>query len=183
MEDSKLKEALEAEKKAKEEAEKAKEKLEELQKAADELKKAADEIRKAAEEEVRKAREELERAQADLEKMRAELEQAKKDAAAKEQPSVSVGRVTLKKVAKSGKGAITVTWKKVSGAEGYQIQCAGNRKFKKAVNKETARKNKIKVKKLRSGRRYYVRVRAYKKAADGTKIYGKYSRLKKITVK
>ena len=171
------------EQKAKEEAEKAKEKLEELQKAADELKKAADEIRKAAEEEVRKAREELERAQADLEKMRAELEQAKKDAAAKEQPSVSVGRVTLKKVAKSGKGAITVTWKKVSGAEGYQIQCAGNRKFKKAVNKETARKNKIKVKKLRSGRRYYVRVRAYKKAADGTKIYGKYSRLKKITVK
>lgn len=183
VEDSKLKEALEAEKKAKEEAEKAKEKLEELQKAADELKKAADEIRKAAEEEVRKAREELERAQADLEKMRAELEQAKKDAAAKEQPSVSVGRVTLKKVAKSGKGAITVTWKKVSGAEGYQIQCAGNRKFKKAVNKETARKNKIKVKKLRSGKRYYVRVRAYKKAADGTKIYGKYSRLKKITVK
>ena len=37
-------------------------------------------------------------------------------------------------------------------------------------------------KKLKKGKTYYVRVRAYKKDSTGRKVYGKYSTVKKIKI-
>jgi uncharacterized repeat protein (TIGR02543 family) len=86
-------------------------------------------------------------------------------------------KVTWKKsIAKKGK-RIQLRWKKVKGADGYQITIAGSRAFKKAKNTNTAT-NKIILKKKKAAQ--YVRIRAYKKDATGKKVYGAYSRVKKV---
>lgn len=83
---------------------------------------------------------------------------------------------------KSVKGKkLKVTWKKDTQANGYQLQVATNKKFTK--NKKSFYVNKSKVtnktvKKLKKGKKYYVRVRAFKKV-NGNKVYGKWSAVKK----
>lgn len=96
-------------------------------------------------------------------------------------------KVGIKKPA-SAKKAITVKWKKVSAVDqqnisGLQIQIATNKKFKNAktykVGKALASK---KIKKLKSKKTYYVRIRAYRK--DGNMIHvSKWSAVKKIKTK
>jgi hypothetical protein len=84
--------------------------------------------------------------------------------------------------AKNIKGAkIILKWKKVAGANGYQLQYATNKKFKAKKTKLTA-KMKYTVKKLKKKKTYYVRVRAYTVSA-GKKLYGKWSSVKKIKIK
>lgn len=84
--------------------------------------------------------------------------------------------------AKNVKGKkIKVTFKKVSKATGYQIVYATNSKFTKAVKIKT-KKNTYTLKKLKKGKTYYIRVRAYRKV-NGKVYYGKYSATKKIKVK
>jgi uncharacterized repeat protein (TIGR02543 family) len=86
-------------------------------------------------------------------------------------------KVTWKKsIAKKGK-RIQLRWKKVKGADGYQLTIAGSRAFKKAKNRNTAT-NKIILKKKKAAQ--YVKIRAYKKDATGKKVYGAYSRVKKV---
>lgn len=53
-----------------------------------------------------------------------------------------------------------LTWKKASGASGYQIQASTKKSFKGA-KKKTVKKNQYKVSKLKPGKKSYVRVRAY----------------------
>lgn len=84
---------------------------------------------------------------------------------------------------KKGKKSMKVTWKKVSGAAGYEIQYSTNSKFKK--KNKTVKINKGKttsktIKKLKSKKTYYVRIRAFKKV-NGKKVYSAYT--KKIRVK
>ncbi len=93
-------------------------------------------------------------------------------------------KVTGVKV-KGKKKAIAVSWKKVSNANGYQILCAKDAKFKKGkktVTVKTKKTTKKTVKKLKSGKKYYVKVRAYKKVS-GDKVYGAYSKVKKVKTK
>ena len=77
--------------------------------------------------------------------------------------------------AKSKNKKITVKWKKVSGAKGYEVQIAAKKTFKKPiVDKKSVKKNKITIKnkKLKKGKTYFVRVRAfctYKNAKGITK--------------
>ena len=82
--------------------------------------------------------------------------------------------------------ALTVTWKTVSGASGYQVKYSTSKKFtEKTTKSATVKKQKSKkttIKKLKKGKKYYVKVRAYK-TADGKKIYGAYSAVKNIKVK
>ena len=80
---------------------------------------------------------------------------------------------------------ITVKWKKDTKATGYIIQYSTDKKFKKNVKKVTISKNKTttkKISKLKSGKKYYVRICSYKKAS-GAKIQGSYSAVKSVTVK
>ena len=84
--------------------------------------------------------------------------------------------------AKNGKGKkFIVKWKKVTGAKGYQLQYAMNKKFKKKKSVQT-KKTKYTIKKLKKKKTYYIRVRAYKMNGK-KKVYGKWSTVKKVKIK
>lgn len=85
--------------------------------------------------------------------------------------------------AKAGKRSMTLKWKKVSGAKGYQVYCATNRSLKKGLKKATVKKNKIIIKKLKRGKTYYARVAAYVNDSDGKKLYGKKSAVVRVKVR
>lgn len=91
--------------------------------------------------------------------------------------------------AKAGKKKITVTWKKRSGVNGYQVYVSTKKSggFRKAAAIKSAGTKKAVVKKygskkLSSGRTYYVKVRAYKKL-NGKTYTGAWSAVKKVRVK
>ena len=77
---------------------------------------------------------------------------------------------------------MTVTYKKTAGASGYQIAYSTNQKsgYKYVnLNNKTAKKT---ISKLASGKRYYVKVRAYR-TIKGKRYYGNYSVIKTVKVK
>lgn len=67
--------------------------------------------------------------------------------------------------AKAGKKSIKLKWKKTKGACGYVVQVSTNKNFSKytsyKINKGS--KTSYTVKKLKSGKKYYVRIRAIRK--------------------
>ncbi|MCH5269064.1 MAG: fibronectin type III domain-containing protein [Lachnospiraceae bacterium] len=77
---------------------------------------------------------------------------------------------------------VTLSWKKVSGAKGYQFQYALNKKFTKSKKSKLTTKTKVTIKKLKKKKTYYFRVRAYKLNGK-TKVYGKWSSVKKVKIK
>lgn len=84
---------------------------------------------------------------------------------------------------KAGKGSAKVTWKKVSGADGYQIYRAGSKKGKFERIKTASKKStSYKSTKLKKGKSYYYKARAYK-TVKGKKVYGSFSAVKKVKVK
>ncbi len=87
--------------------------------------------------------------------------------------SISLGKVTGLKL-KAKKRAIQVSWKKCSGAAGYEIWYSTSKKWKKKKVKLT-KMTKQKIRKLKSKKVYYVRVRAYI-IQNGKKSYGKWSK-------
>lgn len=94
-------------------------------------------------------------------------------------------KMTLKKVSPGKKGTLTATWKKDTKAKGYQLVVAQNSKFTKGKKSATISNNKATkktMKKLKSKKTYYVKVRAYKMSGK-TKVYGAYSKVKKVKVK
>ncbi|MBR1693652.1 MAG: fibronectin type III domain-containing protein, partial [Lachnospiraceae bacterium] len=89
----------------------------------------------------------------------------------------------ISSVKNSKKKTIVAKWKKVKGAKGYEVQYALNKKFTKSKKSKTTGKLTLTVKKLKKGKTYYVRVRAYKTDGNGNKVYGKWSAIKKVKVK
>ncbi len=84
---------------------------------------------------------------------------------------------------KAGKKRIKVTWKKVSGADSYEIQYGMRKNFKGAKKvKISGSKHVRTMKKLKAGKNYYVRIRACKNV-NGKKVYTKYSAAKRVRVK
>ena len=83
---------------------------------------------------------------------------------------------------KAKKKKLKVSWKKVSGATGYEVKAARNRKFTKGKKTVTVKKNKVTIKNLKPKKKYFVKVRAYK-LANGRKYYGKWSKVVKKKVK
>lgn len=97
-------------------------------------------------------------------------------------PKVKLAKQTIKKVT-PGKKKITVTWKKNKKASGYQVVVYANKSCKKVVKTVNIKKNtktKVVIKKLKSKKTYYVKVRSYQKKG---KVYGKFSKAKKVKVK
>lgn len=87
-----------------------------------------------------------------------------KPSTTKNTETVKPKKTSIKKLSK-GKKKFTVTWAKVSGVKGYQIQYSSDKKFKKNNKSVTVTKQKTTkatVKKLKSKKKYYVRVRTYK---------------------
>lgn len=96
---------------------------------------------------------------------------------------VSVSKAKLSSAKNSKKKTLVVKAKKTSGAAGYEYIIATNKKFKKNVKKSTTTKTSVTFKKLKKGKTYYVKVRAYKKDSANSKVYGSYSAVKKVKIK
>lgn len=101
----------------------------------------------------------------------------------KTQKTVKVAKVKGVKVKVSKAKKANISWKKVSGAAGYEVLYSTDKKWKKGTKKISTKKIKCVSKKLKKGNKYFIKVRAFKKGNDGKKIYGKYSAVKKIKVK
>lgn len=79
------------------------------------------------------------------------------------------------------KKQVTVKYTKVKKADGYQICYSTNEKLKKA-KKVLVKATSKTIKKLKSKKIYYVRVRAFRKNGSKT-LYGTWSKIKKIRIK
>ena len=114
--------------------------------------------------------------------------QALKD---KQKAENEVKKAKVKKLtAKSGTNKrITVNWKKVSNAKGYEIQVSNKKNFKNIIFRKysTNKKLTIKSRKIKSNKTYYVRIRAYAyyKDANGKKkkVYGRWTKKIKVEAK
>lgn len=95
-------------------------------------------------------------------------------------PALKKTRVSLK----SKKRKVTIRWKKVDGASGYQIYRSQkkSRGYKRIKTITKGRTVKYTTKKMKKGKRYYYKVRAYRKVG-GKKVYSAYSAAKRIRVK
>ena len=86
----------------------------------------------------------------------------------------------------TGRKKISLKWKKDSSVTGYQIQYSTSKKYSKkstktiTVNKKSTTSKSIS--KLKSKKKYYVRIRGYKQS-QGKKIYGAWTKTKTIKVR
>ena len=83
---------------------------------------------------------------------------------------------------KKGKKIKIVLKKKVSNVKGYEVVYSTNKNFKKSVKKAAFTGRSKTISKLSKNKKYYIKVRAYKKDAKGEKIYGSYSKVWKIKI-
>lgn len=95
---------------------------------------------------------------------------------------VSVGKASIKKLTNVSGKKIKVAIKKVSGAKGYQIRYATNAKMKSYKNVTTTSASRT-LSKLVQGKKYYVKIRAYKLDSKKEKVYGAWSKVKSVTVR
>ncbi len=98
--------------------------------------------------------------------------------------TVKPKKASLKKLT-AKKAALTVKWVKDGKASGYEILLATNSRFtknKKKVIVKSYKKTSTTVKRLKSKKLYYVKIRSYK-LVNGKKIYGAYSKVKKLKTK
>lgn len=91
---------------------------------------------------------------------------------------------------KPKKKAVVVKWKKQGNEiNGYQIQYATDKNFRKnvkAVNVTKSKTGSRTITKLKAKKKYYVRIRTYKTVKTGgkkTKLYSAWSKAKSVTVK
>ena len=97
---------------------------------------------------------------------------------------ITVKKATISKVSNVKGKKAQVTYKKVTGAKGYEIQYSTSKKFKSGVKtkKVGASTKKVTLTKLTKNKKYYVRVRAYKYDEDGNKVYGAWSNAKNVKI-
>lgn len=96
---------------------------------------------------------------------------------------------TLSSVKSSAARTVLVKWKKPSkknlaNIKGYQILCSTSKSFKSGKVTKTAKKaaTSLKVKGLKSKKKYYVKVRAFNKA-NGATSYSNWSKTKTVKVR
>lgn len=68
-----------------------------------------------------------------------------------------------------------VTFKKVAGAKGYEVQYSTDKKFQSGVKTVNTKSTTVNVKNLKKGKTYYVRVRAWKYDMDYNKLYSSWA--------
>lgn len=92
-------------------------------------------------------------------------------------------KTVIKSAVNKKGGRVRLSFQKVKGANGYEIQYSTNQKFKKSVTNLTVKGTTKTLNSLKKSKIYYIRVRAYKTDSVGKKIYGSYSNVKKVKVK
>ena len=87
-------------------------------------------------------------------------------------------------VKNSAKKTAKLSWKKVAGADGYEVYRANTEKgkFKKIATGKSGKSISYTNKKLSKNKTYYYKVRAYKNV-NGKKVYGAYSQVVKVKIK
>ena len=98
--------------------------------------------------------------------------------------NATIKRAKIKKIKKKASNKISIKLKVLKGVNGYQIKISTSKKFKKTIYKKSYKKVAftLKSKKFANKKKLYIKVRAY--AVDGTnKIYGKWSKVKKVKIK
>lgn len=86
-------------------------------------------------------------------------------------------KVKLNSVKTISTKALKIYWKNIEKAKGYQIKISTNRNFNRSKTVNTVNASMKTIKKLKSGTKYYVKVRAYTKV-NGKKKYGRWSNVK-----
>ncbi|MCL2082053.1 MAG: hypothetical protein FWH04_02295 [Oscillospiraceae bacterium] len=92
-------------------------------------------------------------------------------------PKVGTVDKSSLKASSPGKRQLAVRWKNVKNASGYEINYARNTDFTVAAFKDVPKGTRASLSKL-NAKRYYVRVRAYKKLGNA-KVYGRFTVLSK----
>lgn len=99
---------------------------------------------------------------------------------------VAPDKTSITKLKSTSKAKINITYKKKTGATGYEVVYSTSKTFKTAKTKtklvKGKSKNKAVIKGLTPGKKYYVKVRAYK-TIDGKRYYSSYSKVKTVVVK
>lgn len=94
-------------------------------------------------------------------------------------------QASVKSVKNNKKRSLTVKWKKIKGANGYEVKYARNKKFTKGKKVKTVKSGKkasLTIKKLKK-KTYFVKVRAYTLDTNGKKVYGDWSKVKSVKIK
>ena len=114
---------------------------------------------------------------------------AYKEKSVKVTVKVSPKKVTVKSIKSLSGKKMKVTWMRTAQASGYEVQYSLDKKFKSKVGKvsvadpssssikKISTKNTT-IKKLKKGKKYYVRVRAYKTVDKKAKLNGAWSAVK-----
>ena len=97
---------------------------------------------------------------------------------------INLKKTKLSSAKSTKKKTFTATWRKTGGNSGWQVQYSTNKKFHSGVRTVNlkSRNTKLTVRKLRSRKTYYIRVRGYKKV-KGKIMYAGWSNVKKVKVK
>ena len=144
----------------------AEDNLDAANKALEEAKAASGTKEKEMQDQIDKANSDLQAAQSNLDDANAALTEA--------QETIKIQKKAIKGIkAKGQKKKATVTWKSADKGFKYEVYSSTkiSSKFKKAA---TVKKNKAVIKKLKSKKTYYIKVRAFK-TIDGKKVYTQYS--------
>lgn len=96
-------------------------------------------------------------------------------------------KATLSKVESKKSGQLKISWKKDAKAAGYKVIYSTDKKFKnkKVTKTVTIKKNKTvskTIKKLKKGKKYYVKVCSYAKIGK-KEVLGSYSKVKSVKIK
>lgn len=89
-------------------------------------------------------------------------------------PEAALAKGKITSMISRNSGKLTVSWKKVNNAAGYEVTYARDKGFTNNKVVKTTKKQSITLNKLKNNKTYYVKVRAY--YGDGnSKVYGAYS--------
>lgn len=96
----------------------------------------------------------------------------------------SIGSLARPKITKvvRYKYSVTLKWNKVKGATGYKIYKKVGQKYKVAATVRNGSTVKLKIKKLKTGKKYSFKVRAFRKKSGKT-TWSKYSAAKSVVTK
>ena len=97
------------------------------------------------------------------------------------QKSVKLKKAKIISIKKK-KNTLTIKWKKDTNSSGYEIWYATKKNFKKGLNKKiinSPKKSSIKLKKIKSKKVYYIKIRSFKRLSNGTVVYSKWSKVRK----
>lgn len=103
-------------------------------------------------------------------------------------PQIPVIKITAPKMAKltsvksPKKRTMKIKISKQASVDGYQLVYAQNKKFTKTKKTKITKKTTVTIKKLKRKKTYYVKVRAFRKNGN-KKVYGKFSKVKKVKIK